>query len=578
MLKRVSANQSTFKTVTFEPGFNVVLADRAQESDKKDSRNGLGKSTLIEIIHFCLGAGTKKNKGLLVEALKDWEFSLDFEASGQAIVATRDVKNPRYIELSGTSSKWPIPPRRMKERLCYDAKDLNQVLGTLMFGIPISEEQYQPSFRTLISYFIRRGKDAFSSPFEFHRKQQEWLKQVCNAFLLNLAWEDSASLQQLKDRKKALNSLKSAAKAGVVQGFSGSRGDLEARLVRLKMHVAKEAADLNSFKVHPQYQEIQSEADNITNGIHELINANSTDQRLVDLYERSLSEEQDVASDLVESMYQEAGVALPYFTLQRLEQVRSFHNLVVKNRKDFLSSEIERLRREIVSRNDKVKAFVERRAELMEVLRSHGALEEYSSLQRRHLEMVSDCKALQTQIENHQTLETGLGQIKIEQEVLRQKARRDYDERHSIREQAISLFNEYSEFLYNAPGKLVLDVTPTGLKFNIEIEKSGSTGIGNMKIFCYDLMLARLWAQHSPTPGVLIHDSIIFDGVDERQRALALELAARESEAHGFQYICTLNSDQIPSSEFSEKFSIDHYVRLRLTDESVDKCLLGVQF
>ena len=124
----------------------------------------------------------------------------------------------------------------------------------------------------------------------------------------------------------------------------------------------------------------------------------------------------------------------------------------------------------------------------------------------------------------------------------------------------------------------MLDVTPTGLKFNIEIEKSGSTGIGNMKIFCYDLMLARLWSKHSPNLGVLIHDSIIFDGVDERQRALALELAARESEAHGFQYICTLNSDQVPSGEFSEKFNIDHYVRLRLTDESVGKCLLGVHF
>ena len=108
------------------------------------------------------------------------------------------------------------------------------------------------------------------------------------------------------------------------------------------------------------------------------------------------------------------------------------------------------------------------------------------------------------------------------------------------------MFNAYSENLYNAPGKLLIDVGPTGFKFDIEIERSGSTGISNMKVFCYDLMLATLWANRKPSPRLLVHDSTIFDGVDERQRALALELAAHESEQNDFQYICMLNSDYVP--------------------------------
>jgi len=52
---------------------------------------------------------------------------------------------------------------------------------------------------------------------------------------------------------------------------------------------------------------------------------------------------------------------------------------------------------------------------------------------------------------------------------------------------------------------------------------------GERSRFCYDLMLARLWPARPATPGFLIHDSTIFDGVDERQRALALDLAANES-------------------------------------------------
>jgi uncharacterized protein YydD (DUF2326 family) len=99
-----------------------------------------------------------------------------------------------------------------------------------------------------------------------------------------------------------------------------------------------------------------------------------------------------------------------------------------------------------------------------------------------------------------------------------------------------------------------------------------------MKVFCYDLVLARLWAERRPSPRILIHDSTIFDGVDERQRALALEIAASESNKYGFQYICTLNSDYVPWNEFSRSFDLRSYIKLTLTDQDETGCLLGIRF
>ena len=55
MIHGVYANQSSFHPVKFSTGLNVVLAERTHASSQKDTRNGLGKSTLIEIIDFCLG-------------------------------------------------------------------------------------------------------------------------------------------------------------------------------------------------------------------------------------------------------------------------------------------------------------------------------------------------------------------------------------------------------------------------------------------------------------------------------------------------------------------------------------------
>lgn len=579
MIKKLSANQSSFKTVEFKEGFNVIWADRTLDSTKGDSRNGLGKSTLIEIIHFCLGAKMSKGKGLLAATLKGWEFTLELDFAGKAVSVTRSVDHPNVIIIDGQTDGWPIRPKNKNGVLSYGLRDWNTLLGNLFFGLPTeAEAKYQPTFRSLVSYFVRRHKDAFSTPFEHHRKQVEWDKQVNNAFLLGLAWEDATELQLLKDRKKGLENLKKAAKTGVVKGFVGSLGDLEARRVRLNAKAEQEAANLASFKVHPQYEQIRLDANQLTEEIHTAANKNSTDQRNLTLYEKSLAEEQAPVPNAIEKLYADAGVVLPGVALRRIEEVQAFHHNIIENRRGFLAEEVSRLKRDIISREQIIKAKAEQRAEVMQVLQTHGALEEFNLIQKRHLDVISELNSITSTIDNLKSCETGLSQLKIDQEVLQQKARRDYEERHLIWEKAIALFNGYSERLYSVPGRLVIDVGPAGFKFDVEIERSSSTGISNMKVFCYDMTLATTWATKSPSPKLLIHDSAIFDGVDERQRALALEIAAKEASTHGFQYICTLNSDYIPWNEFSKNFNLRDYIRVSLTDKDVTGCLLGVRF
>ena len=77
---------------------------------------------------------------------------------------------------------------------------------------------------------------------------------------------------------------------------------------------------------------------------------------------------------------------------------------------------------------------------------------------------------------------------------------------------------------------------------------------------------------------VLVHDSTIFDGVDPRQRAHALELAAAMSAKYQFQYICALNTDMVPTHDFSAGFDHETAVRLRLTDTDPSGSLLGFRY
>src|SRR6202167_106383 len=580
MIHAVRCDQPGFKDTEFLSGFNVVLAERSKEATRKDSRNGLGKTTFIDVIHFCLGARADRNSRLSAKRLSNWTFSLDLDLRGKRCTVSRNTADAKKVTVEGDFSGWPVRPGLFEDRMVLSNADWAELLGWLMFDLRGADDcKYHPSFRSLITYFARRGRTAFSDPFVPEPKQKEWDKQIHNAFLLGLSIEHVSGAQEIRDREATLNQLKQAAKAGVLPGLLGTVGQLETDKVRLEQKLERASEQLRSFRVHPQYVEIQDQADALQSTIRKLNTDNTGDQSMLTFYEESLMEEAGADNDQLVRLYSEAGVTLPDSVLKRFEDVQSFHRQVVANRRNFLQAEIARLKQAILDRANEIRTLTEERASLLAVLQTHGALAEYSELQRLHGEHQAQLERVRQQIEILKQVEQGRTTLRIEQEQLQLLAAADYEERRPVRERAIALFNAFSEELYQRPGRLIIDVAPGGgFRFGVDIERRDSHGVEQMKVFCYDLVLAESWASRHVNPGFLIHDSTLFADVDERQKAQALELAARESASHGFQYICCLNSDTLPSSDFTEGFKIDDYVRLRLTDATDTGGLLGIRF
>ena len=582
MIRAVRCNQPQFKTVEFQPGFNVVLAERTKESTRKGSRNGLGKTTLIEIIHFCLGASSAKGKVLRQEPILGWIYYLDIEIRGHTYTVSRDTALPGRVCVKGDLADWPVVAKTdlTTGQAYYPVAEWNRLLGWLIFDLPLSvtDEKYSPSFRSLISYFVRRGRDAFGGPFEHFRKQLLWDKQINNAFLLDLDWRYAQRRQLLRDRETVLKHLRAVTESGLLDRLIGTAGELDAVKFRLEDQIRRGQEQLRTFKVHPQYREIEQNANLLTSEIHQLTNQNVASRRIVEFYEGSFEEETTASPEAVAEVYREARIALPGSVVKRLQEVQDFHRQISVNRRRFLATEIERPNREILEREEQVHRHVDKRARLLSILQTHGALEEYTRLQEAYQQTVSELEDIKIRIENQRRFQRERSAIKIKKEELLLEARADLDERASIRQRAISLFNANSEALYEVPGKLIVDVDASGYRFEVDIQRSGSQGIDQMKVFCYDLMLAQLWSQKDNGPGFLIHDSTVFDGVDERQVALALQLAAREAEQRKLQYICCLNSDLVPKRDFDKGFDLQSYARLVLTDVTEDGSLLGVRF
>src|SRR5712675_326329 len=99
-----------------------------------------------------------------------------------------------------------------------------------------------------------------------------------------------------------------------------------------------------------------------------------------------------------------------------------------------------------------------------------------------------------------------------------------------------------------------------------------------MQIFCFDLMLTEISLKQGHGPGFLLHDSHLFDGVDERQVAAALMLG-QQAAGTATQYIVTMNSDIFDRLPLPGEFDRTKVVlATRLSDETETGGLFGFRF
>ena len=582
MIHSLTANQASFHAVHFSKGLNLIVAERSEIATLKDTRNGLGKSTLIEIIDFCLGGKADRGKGLIIEPLKEWAFTLEITLAGSHIRATRAISDPGRIFLEGSTAEWPELPEKDGDtgKRFLKADSWKQLLGWALFDIPaaMNTAPYRASYRSLISYFIRRGADAYLEPFRHFRQQKPWDIQLHIAYLLGMGWEYAAQWQKLKDQEEGIRALEKAIKSGALEGALGSVGELETRCIQLEQQAADTRKALESFRVHPQYEAVQREADRLTTEIHTLLNANIADKRRLNRYEEALKEEQPPAELSLERLYEESGLVFSEGVKRSLEEARSFHQNIIHNRRHFLNTELQRIQKSTAGRNLKIRELTEERSRLLHILQTHGALQELNRLQEQHVSLQGTLNQIQTRLKEVRHLNASKREIKASKTDLMQMMEQDHEERKPVWSDAVRLFNEHSQALYRSPGKLVIDLKDKGFSYLVDIEKSGSEGVEKMKIFCFDLTLMQLQQEADRGIDFLIHDTLMFDSVDSRQRALAFERAHGITSSMNAQYICTINSDMIPSADFSDGFDFKNYVRLTLSDATPEDSLLGIRF
>ncbi|MBP1315269.1 DUF2326 domain-containing protein [Herbaspirillum sp. 1130] len=573
-LIKISANQNSFKTVRFnKTGLSLIVGVRTDVptgEDSKDDRsyNGVGKSLLVEILHFCLGSSTNK---AFQQHLIDWVFTVEFEANGQSHVISRETGKQSQPLFNGKP---------------YKVSALNQQLEKFSFVIPdIADPSL--SFRALIPRFIRRNVHDYNDPKVTSGDREPYTVLLRNLFLLDLDIDLVTKKYQLRRRQVEIEEFEKNFKNDpfIREYYTGNK-DASLQTKYLEEQINRLDADLSKFKVAEDFYAIEREANDLNKRLRELKNKRVIAETALRNVEKSLQMRSDISKEKIIALYSELMAAFRSETLQRLDDVQEFHKQLVENRIARFGQERMRLNAELQILTQQIAELNLQVDEKLAYLSDKRALDQYVAVSSQRSELLGRLHKLQDYQRLLQKSREELIHIRKDLNEETIKTTVYLLESTGERERNISLFSSLAKLFYpEAPAGITLDVNDGENKirydFDVRIEADGSDGINAVKIFCYDLAVLLLNGNHRMD--FIWHDSRLYSDIDPRQRAVLFKVAHEYTARHGKQYIATVNQDQIDAmeqflapDEFEKLFGDDKRV-LTLKDDGDASKLLGIQ-
>lgn len=230
-----------------------------------------------------------------------------------------------------------------------------------------------------------------------------------------------------------------------------------------------------------------------------------------------------------------------------------------------------------------------KRDSIIKDLDSSGALEERDSLKDRIKTLEEEQKDLEKYEHILNEFKKDKVQLEMNETIIKKESLSYLEKNHNRFEQIEQKFRGLVKRFYdNTGGSLKIVETPTArylFDISSDIPKQGSQGVGEVKIFCYDILLYLL---NPNLLDFLSHDGCIFSEMDKRQKTMIFKLIIELVQNNSLQYFInvgdsTLNEILDKDSKINiltdeEKKVIESSIILELNDIEPKNWLFGESF
>lgn len=548
----ISKPGEVIREIPFHKGINLIV----DESDGQVTGNSVGKTTVLKLVDFCLGANPKiiyedpENKKEIYTLVRDY---LVENKISVFLYLTEELDDEQarsvVIERNFLSRKNVV---RKIDGEPYSESEFEDKLTELFFPSQVGKK---PTFRQIISHNIRYSDSSISNTLKTLDKYTSDAEyETLYLFLLGCDFSNGSTKQEILQKIQQENTFKKRIEK--VQ----TKSAYEAALALIEIEIK----DLDKKKSALNVNENFEEDLNNLNKLRYEINLISKDVGNLNI-RRSLIEEtkDDLSStaskiDLsqLELIYNQASSNIE--GLQKtFEDLVAYHNQMVEERIAYISKELPVIEEKINRKSADLNKLLRKEREIADLVSKSSSFEELESLiselnakYRDKGEYESVINQLDEVEKNIKTYESELNDI--DKELFS-------DDFEAIVKQQVNKFNEHfsatSEALYGEKYALKYDkvVNKKGQKlykfsaFNTNFSSGKKQG----EISCFDIAYT-LFADEENIP--CMH--FLLNDKKELMHDNQLLKIADLVNKNGLQFVASILKDKLPSELDNEIYFI----------------------
>lgn len=565
-LSKIYSNNSKFKPILFNAGFNVIFGDveKDKDLDKKTGEHNIGKTSLIYLIDFLLLKTVNKKTFFAKnkEVLSDWIFFLEVELNDGRFLTIKRAVNPNtkisFKEHFSRNQDFTL-------ETSWDYEDLS-INATNDEDNPkfIFENEYlkfdvanEYGYRSFLSYLLRTQND-YQDVFKLNKfkgKDVSW-----KPLLFKLLGFDPKIIikkydldQELKDEKKILKSVNSKLDTGSENAIKLA---IEAKTTEKNELKSK----IDAFDFYQKEQGINFElVSQIETKIAELNKREYVLNHNIEKIKLSLdnNKKQTLPLDEIEQLYRESGVYFPDQLVKEYKDVIEFSKQITKERSKYLQVELKEANDELQEIRDELRILNDKRSSGLAILKEKDTFVKYRKYQSELVQIENEIFSYKQKLEGSQLIANysesidKLNQkIKSATEDIRKEVTNDSSDYQEVRK----LFQYIYKDIFEYTALLIIEVNQSG---NIEFDTSvlnqsqdltsKADGYTSTKILCLSFVLSIL-VYYSKSS---FYRFAYFDGLIESwgngHKLKFFELIRHYCETENIQFTISMIKSDLPS-------------------------------
>lgn len=359
------------RKIGFRKGINLIV-DETITSNRTQSGNSVGKTTVLRLIDFCLDGNGENiyldpefgTKNLVVEKfLKENNIlitltlveNIDDEKSPELVIQRNFLSYGEKVQtINGQKCTNPEFSQRLKELIFEsDSKD--------------------PSFRQLKSKNIRDEKNKLINTIKVLTPN---VITDATYEALHLFWfgiDVDLSKDSLVRKKSAEEKFQARLRK------ESNLSQINQSLIIINNEISILNRKKEQFNVNEEFEDILDQLNNVKLEINEVsttISRLELRKQLIDESRLDLEKNiADIDTSQIQRMYERAKTFIP--DIQRtFEETLDFHNQMIREKVQFISVELPELERTILERKKNLSSLLKREIALSETLNKSGAIED----------------------------------------------------------------------------------------------------------------------------------------------------------------------------------------------------------